>query len=118
MAICFLSLAAFLVLASVAKLRPNLDEEEFDLPELEKLQKLVSTQRSGDALSIGASDHRRTFLFDAAPPGQSEQASGPKAPAPVPYPQATHDLIPTVMRADRCGPIPALRWMSSVQAGR
>jgi hypothetical protein len=49
MAICFLSLAAFLVLASVAKLRPNLDEE---VPALEKLQKLVSTQRSGDALSI------------------------------------------------------------------
>jgi hypothetical protein len=51
-AICFLSLAAFLVLASVAKLRPDLDEEEFDLPELERLKKLVSSERSGDALSI------------------------------------------------------------------
>jgi hypothetical protein len=51
-AICFLSLVAFLVLAAVAKLRPDLDEEEFDLAELEKLKKLVSTDRFGDALSI------------------------------------------------------------------
>jgi hypothetical protein len=51
-AICFVSLVAFLVLASVAKLRPDLDEEELDLAELEKLKKLVSSGRSGDALSI------------------------------------------------------------------
>jgi hypothetical protein len=92
MAICFLSTAAFLVLASVAKLRPNLDEEQFDLPALEKLQKLASTQRAWRRSLDRASDHRRTILFDTAPPGQSEQASGPKASAPVPYTQATHDL--------------------------
>jgi hypothetical protein len=48
-AFCFLSLLAFLVWAAEAKLRPDLDEEEFDLAELEKL---VSTERSGDALSL------------------------------------------------------------------
>jgi hypothetical protein len=48
-AFCFLSLIAFLVWATEAKLRPDLDEERFDLAELEKL---VSTVRSGDALSI------------------------------------------------------------------
>jgi hypothetical protein len=38
-AFCFFSLIAFLVLASVAKLRPDLDEE---IDELEKLKKLAS----------------------------------------------------------------------------
>ena len=52
-AFCFFSLAAFLVWASVAKLRPDLDEEEFDpsgidFAELEKLKKLLSP---ADALS-------------------------------------------------------------------
>ncbi len=68
-AICFLSLVAFLVLASVAKLRPDLDEEEFDLPELEKLKKLVSSERSGDALSTE--------------PPIIEERSGSTAPRPV-----------------------------------
>ncbi len=51
-ALCFFALAAFLVLAAVAKLRPDLDEEELDLAELEKLKKLVSSEPSRDALSI------------------------------------------------------------------
>jgi hypothetical protein len=51
-AFCLFSLIAFLVLAAVAKLRPDLEEEEFDFIELEKLKQLVSTERSGDALSI------------------------------------------------------------------
>ena len=51
-ALCFFALVAFLVLAAVARLRPDLDEEEFDLAELEKLKKLVSSERSGDSLSI------------------------------------------------------------------
>jgi hypothetical protein len=38
--------------AAVAKLRPNLDEEEFGLAELEKLKQLVSLEPFGDALSI------------------------------------------------------------------
>ena len=48
-AFCFFSLIAFLVLAAVVQLRPDLDEEELDLAELEKL---VSYEQSDDALSI------------------------------------------------------------------
>jgi hypothetical protein len=51
-AFCLFSLIAFLVLAAVAKLRPDLDEEEFDVIELEKLKQLVNSEQSGDALSI------------------------------------------------------------------
>ena len=53
-ALCFFSLTAFLILASVAKLRPDLDEEELDLVELEKLKKLVRSEQSGDALPVDA----------------------------------------------------------------
>ena len=53
-AFCFLSLIAFLVLASVAKLRPDLDEVELDLVELEKLEKLVRSEQSCDALPVDA----------------------------------------------------------------
>ena len=41
-AFCFFSLMVFLVWAAVAKLRPDLDEEEFE--EIEKLKKLVNTE--------------------------------------------------------------------------
>jgi hypothetical protein len=41
-------------LAAVAKLRPDLDEEEFDLAELEKLKKLVRSEQSSDALPVDA----------------------------------------------------------------
>jgi hypothetical protein len=51
-AFCFFSMIAFLVWAAVAKLRPDLDEEEFDLAELEKLKQLVSSEWPGEALSI------------------------------------------------------------------
>jgi hypothetical protein len=51
-AFCFFSLIAFLVLASVAKLRPDLDE---DLVELEKLKKLISGKQSSDAFQVDAS---------------------------------------------------------------
>ena len=47
-AFCFFSLAAFLVWAAVAKLRPDLDEES---AEIEKLRKLVRSGVPGDALS-------------------------------------------------------------------
>jgi hypothetical protein len=53
-AVCFFSLIAFLVLAAVAKLRPDLDEEELDLVELEKLKKLVRSEQSGDAFPVDA----------------------------------------------------------------
>ena len=51
-AFCFFSLIAFVVWAAVAKLRPDLDEEELDIAELEKLKKLVGSEPSGEALSI------------------------------------------------------------------
>jgi hypothetical protein len=51
-AFCLLSLLAFLVLASLAKLRPDLDEEELNFVELEKLKKLVNSERSDEALSL------------------------------------------------------------------
>lgn len=46
-AFCFFSLIVFLVWAAVAKLRPDLDEEEFE--EIEKLKKLANTELSDDA---------------------------------------------------------------------
>ncbi len=44
-ALCFFSLIAFLVWAAVAKLRPDLDEDEF-----EELEKLANCEPSGRAL--------------------------------------------------------------------
>ena len=52
------ALVVFLVWTAVAKLRPDLEEEELDLAELEKLEKLeklkklVSSEESCGALSI------------------------------------------------------------------
>ncbi len=46
---CFFSLIAFLVWASVAKLRPDLDE---DIDELEKLKKLASSKQFGNAVPV------------------------------------------------------------------
>jgi len=51
-ALCFLALIAFLVLAAAAKLRPDLEEEELDLAELDKLKKLVGSDSSHDAPAI------------------------------------------------------------------
>ena len=51
-AFCLFSLIAFLVLAAVARLRPDLEEEKFDFIELEKLKQLVGPEQSGDALSL------------------------------------------------------------------
>jgi hypothetical protein len=51
-ALCLFALVVFLVWASVAKLRPDLDEEELDLAELEKLKKLVNSEQSDGDLSI------------------------------------------------------------------
>jgi len=41
---CLFSLIAFLVWAWFAELRPDLDEPEFDLDDLEKLEKLAGRQ--------------------------------------------------------------------------
>ena len=51
-ALCCFALAVFLAWAAVAKLRPDLDEEEFDFIELEKVKKLVNSERSDDVLSL------------------------------------------------------------------
>ncbi len=51
-ALCVFALAVFLAWAAVAKLRPDLDEEGFDLAELEKLSKPASLELFGDSLSI------------------------------------------------------------------
>ncbi len=48
-ALCFFSLVAFLIWASVAKLRPDLDEETFDIRTLEKLS---SSEEFGSALPV------------------------------------------------------------------
>jgi hypothetical protein len=44
-AFCLFCLVAFLIWASVAKLRPELDEPEFDLYELEKLRKIAGGEQ-------------------------------------------------------------------------
>jgi hypothetical protein len=48
-AVCFFSLVVFLIWAAVAKLRPDLDEETFDIGALEKLS---SSQEFGNALPV------------------------------------------------------------------
>jgi len=45
-AFCLFCLIAFLIWASFAKLKPDLDEPEFDLQELERLRKLASGEQS------------------------------------------------------------------------
>jgi hypothetical protein len=75
-ALCFFALAVFLAWAAVAKLRPDLDEEESDLVELEKLEKLVSSERLGGALSIEPpiiDEPSRSPV--ASPIGQSKRVS-------------------------------------------
>ena len=54
-AFCFFSLIAFLVWASVAKLRPDLDEAEFE--ELEKLKKLAGCEQSDSDPQLGDLTH-------------------------------------------------------------
>jgi hypothetical protein len=67
-AFCFLSLLAFLVLASVAKLRPDLDEEEFDFIELERLKQPASSEQFDDALSIEPPIMEESFWSPPARP--------------------------------------------------
>ena len=90
-AVCFFSLIAFLVLAAAAKLRPDLDEEELDLVELEKLKKLVRFEQSGDALTVDA-----PIIEDAprsAPARPVKQSKPPVRVRPhLPLAQASRDL--------------------------
>ena len=64
--VCLFSLMAFLVLAAVAKLRPDLDEEELGFVELEK--KLVGSEQSGDALSLEPPIIEEAFWSEPARP--------------------------------------------------
>jgi hypothetical protein len=74
-ALCVFSLIAFTVWAAVAKLRPDLEEEEFDLAELETLKKLVSTEEPGGALSIDSPIiEKPSWSPPARPAKQSERA--------------------------------------------
>ncbi|HEY1864895.1 MAG TPA: hypothetical protein VGG77_14695 [Roseiarcus sp.] len=74
-AFCVFALVVFLVWAAVAKLRPDLDEEEFDLAKLEKLNKLVGTEPSGDALSIEPPIiEKPSWSASARPVKQSERS--------------------------------------------
>jgi hypothetical protein len=66
--VCLFSLIAFLVLAAVAKLRPDLDEEEFDFIELEKLEQLVGSEQSEAALSIEPPIMEESFWSPPARP--------------------------------------------------
>jgi hypothetical protein len=67
-ALCFLSLIAFIVLAAVAKFRPDLDEEEFDFIELEKPTQLVVSEQSSEALSIEPAIMEESFWSPPARP--------------------------------------------------
>jgi hypothetical protein len=62
-AVCFFSLIAFLILASVAKLRPDLDEAN---DEFEKLRKGASSAQLGNALPVEESIVE--ILSGSAPP--------------------------------------------------
>ena len=72
-ALCFLSLIAFLVLAAVAKLRPDLDEEEFDIGAVEKLKKLANSEQFVNALPV--EDPIVEILSRSAPPGPVKQSN-------------------------------------------
>ncbi len=88
-ALCFISLIAFLVLAAVAKLRPDLDEEELDFIKLEK----ESSEQSADFLSLEPAIMEVLILVAAAASGKAEQAADPKAAAlDLGHAQAAHDL--------------------------
>jgi hypothetical protein len=67
-AFCLFALIAFLVLAAMAKLRPDLEEEQFDFIELDKLKKLVGSEQSDDALSIEPPIMEESFWSPPARP--------------------------------------------------
>jgi hypothetical protein len=85
-ALCLFAFVGFLVLAAVAELRPDLEEEEFDpagldLAELEKLKKLVSP---GDTLSIEPPIMEEPFWSPPSRRARADRASNQQAPATLP----------------------------------
>jgi hypothetical protein len=76
-AFCFFSLIAFLVLASVAKLRPDLDEEEFNFVELEKL---AHSERSEGPLSLEPPIIEEAFWSEPPRPVKQSKRQIPRRP--------------------------------------
>src|ERR1700677_319997 len=70
-ALCCFALAVFLAWAAVAKLRPDLDEQEFDLAELKKP---VSLEPFGDALSTEPPIIEEPSCSPPGPSGEEDQA--------------------------------------------
>jgi len=79
-AICFVSLIAFLVLAAVAKLRPDLDEDEFE--ELEKLKKLANVGPYDHALPNDDPIVEILSLQPPAPPAERTKRTVRRRPHP------------------------------------
>jgi hypothetical protein len=79
-ALCFFSLIAFIVWAAMAKLRPDLDEEEFDFVELEELKKLVNSEGPDDALSLEPSIIEEPFWSPPARPVKQSKRLIPTRP--------------------------------------
>jgi hypothetical protein len=71
-ALCVLSLIAFLVLATAAKLRPDLDEEAVDIGAVEKLKTLGNSELFVNALPVG--DSIVEILSRSAPPRPVKQS--------------------------------------------
>jgi hypothetical protein len=76
-AFCVFSLIAFLILASVAKLRPDLDEEELDFVDLEKL---AHSERSDGPLSLEPPIIEEAFWSEPPRPIKQSKRQIPRRP--------------------------------------
>jgi hypothetical protein len=76
-AFCVFSLIAFLILASVAKLRPDLDEEELDFVDLEKL---AHSERAGGPLSLEPPIIEEAFWSEPPRPIKQSKRQIPRRP--------------------------------------
>ena len=76
-AFCVFSLIAFLILASVAKLRPDLDEEELDFVDLEKL---AHSERADGPLSLEPPIIEEAFWSEPPRPIKQSKRQIPRRP--------------------------------------
>jgi hypothetical protein len=76
-AFCFFALIAFIIWAAVAKLRPDLEEEEFEFIELEKLKQLVNAEPSDEPLSLEPQIIEEPFWSPPARPVKVKQSKRP-----------------------------------------
>jgi hypothetical protein len=72
-AFCLFALIAFLVLAAMAKLRPDLDEKELNFVELEKLKKLVNSEQSEGPVSLEPPIMEESFWSPPARPAKQSK---------------------------------------------